>query len=306
MKDKMINHSLIAMFFLLLGIDSSLGQGNDSYKHPLDPLSAEEITTVRSVLEKAGKISPDRIENHEIAFGMIFLNEPDKKKVLAYEQGKEFTREAFASIYDYPENVIYEAIVDLNSEKLISFNPIPGNQPVGTFEMDSIATAIALGDPRIREALIKREINTDEVEFGGDYAADMSLNTKGNRELIVSASYKDSKISIRGLYAHIDLTDRKVLKVIDEGGGYSEKTDLKYFDPDSLESSLPVLNPVIIQQPDGVNYTIRGHQVSTPYWKFRYGIHNREGLVIYDVQYFDPFQKNGATSCTAVRLPKWW
>ncbi|MDR8392630.1 hypothetical protein NC796_15850 [Aliifodinibius sp. S!AR15-10] len=291
MKSSIINHLLITVLLLLLSIHTSHGQVNESNNHPLDPLSAEEIKTVRSVLEKAGKIDTDRIENHEVAFGMIFLNEPDKHEVLAYEKGEEFTREAFASIYDYPENRIYEAIVDLNSEKLVSYELAIGKQPVGTFEMDSIATEIALEDPRIQQALIKREVNADEVEFGGDYAADMSLNTEGNRELIVSASFKDTKISIRGLYAHVDLSDRKVLKVIDEGDGYSEKTDLKYFDPDSLESTLPVLNPVIIEQPDGVNYTIRGHQVTTPYWKFRYGIHNREGLVIYDVQYFDPFQK---------------
>lgn len=286
----------ISLSVILIAVTLTVNEGfaqDDSqiHKHPLDPLNAEEISTVRTVLEEAGKVDSERIENHEVAFGMIFLKEPHKKEVLAYEEGDPYTREAFASVYDYPENRLYEAIIDLNEKELVSYKLIPGKQPVGTFEMDSIATEIAKADPRIQQALEKRGVDIDKVRFGGNSAADMSVNTKGNREEIVSASYKGSRVGIRGLYAHVDLTDRKVLKVVDEGSGFSEKSDLKYFDPDSLEPTLEPLNPVIIDQPYGMNYTIRGHQVETPYWKFRYGIHNREGLVIYDVQYFDPFQE---------------
>ncbi|MDX1617589.1 MAG: hypothetical protein R3224_02305 [Balneolaceae bacterium] len=285
--------SIVSLILLFFTVHLLYAQSEpEPYTHPLDPLDAKEIATVRTVLEEAGKVTPERIENHEVAFGMIFLHEPDKQELLAYEEGDEFTRQAFASVYDYPKNRLYEAIIDLNEEELVSYDYIPGKLPVGTFEMDSIATEIARSDVRIQRALEKRGVDIDSVEFNGNYAADLSVNDKGNREEIVSASFKDSRVGIRGLYAHIDLTDRKVLKVVDEGEGFSEKSDLKYFDPDSLDNSLPQLKPVIIDQPYGMNYTIRGHQVITPYWKFRYGVHNREGLVIYDVQYFDPFQKD--------------
>ncbi|MEQ8880461.1 MAG: hypothetical protein RLQ12_12550, partial [Cyclobacteriaceae bacterium] len=116
----------------------------------------------------------------------------------------------------------------------------------------------------------------------------------GHREKIISPYYKNKKYRhtpVGGLFAHVDLTNRKVLKIIDEGKGYSKPVDPGYFDEDNLDVWLEPLNPVIITQPEGTNYTLEGNQVTTPYWKFRYGIHNREGLIIYDVKYFDPFQK---------------
>jgi len=278
----------LAALLVFIGVDGSAAQ--DVSRHPLDPLNAEEIETVHAVLVDEGKVEPERVESHEVAYGMIHLNEPHKRVVTSWKQGEPLNREAFASIYDHPNNKIYEAIIDLENETLLSYEHVPGKQPVGTFERDSTITAIAKSDPRIKQALENRGVPIDSVEFGGNEAADMAINTKGNREIIASASYKDARVPISGLYAHIDLTDREVLHVT-EGEGYSERPDFYYFDEDNLESTLPPKKPVIIDQPNGTNYRIIGHQVQTDNWKFRYGIHNREGLVVYDVQYFDPFQE---------------
>jgi len=280
---------IAAVLLVFAGIHTSAAQQENN--HPLDPLTAEEIETVRTVLEEEGKIDTTRVENHEVAFGMTYLHEPPKEEVLAWEPSDNPDREAFTSVYDHKNNVIYEAVIDLDQDTLVSYEEVPGKQPVGTFERDSIVTEIAKNDPRVQEALENRGVPIDSVEFGGNQAADMSLNNEGNREIIAAASYEDAHVPIRGFYAHVDLTDREVLKVT-EGQGYSEEPeDLDYFDADSLESTLPQKKPVIIDQPNGTNYQIKGKQVQTDSWKFRYGIHNREGLVIYDVQYYDPYQE---------------
>jgi primary-amine oxidase len=284
-----VKYFLATILLAFVGVHA--GTAQETTKHPLDPLTAQEIETVRTVLEEEGKVDPERIENHEEAFGMVYLNPPEKQRVLDWQQGDELGREAFASVYDHVNDTIYEAVVDLDEEELVSYETVPGKQPVGTFERDSIMTEIAKNDPRVQKALENRDIPIDSVEFGGNHAADMSLNDEGNREIIASAGYKDSHVSIRGLYAHIDVSDREVLKVTSKEGEYSEDPNVPYFDADSLKSTLPQMKPVIIDQPNGTNYKIEGKLVETPHWKFRYGIHNREGLVIYDVRYYDPYQE---------------
>lgn len=260
------------------------------YQHPLDPLDSNELKLVKQVLLKENKIQHD--SSHY--FSMVYLREPLKADVQAWKAGDPIAREAFAALYEYESNTLTEAIIDLTNEKLLSYEVIPDKQPVGSFKKDSIANDILAKDERWLTALEKRGINPDSIRVHGNYAADMGIGPKGNREKIVSAYYKNKKyrrVPIGGLYAHVDLTDQKVLKVIDEGKGWSEPTDPGYFEGDEVEVTLPAMKQVMISQPDGVNYELKGNQVITPHWKVRYGIHNREGLVVYDVQYYDPYQE---------------
>ncbi len=177
----------------------------------------------------------------------------------------------------------------------MSFEEIEGKQPVGSFKADSISQEILSGNEEWKAALEKRGVNPDSVKASyGNFAADLGLAPLGHREKIVAPRYKNKKyghVSIGGLYAYVDLTDKKVLKVVDEGRGWSEPVEVNYFEGDSIKYDLTAPKPVVITQPEGTNYRIEGNQVISPFWKFRFGIHNREGLVIYDVHYFDHAQE---------------
>ena len=96
---------------------------------------------------------------------------------------------------------------------------------------------------------------------------------------------------IGGIYAFVDITDKKVLKVVDSGGGWSDPVKVGYFNGDSIKIDMTAPKQVLITQPEGVNYRIEGNQVISPLWKFRFSIHSREGLVIHDLHYFDQEQK---------------
>ncbi len=260
------------------------------YKHPLDPLDSNEIKMVKQVLLKENKVRDDSSSLYSI----INLNEPPKQEVLAYEPGQPFRREAYAYVYDFPANVLSKAIIDLKEMELLSFEKIEGKQPVGSFKADSIAAEIVAGNEQWNKALKKRNIHPDSVKASyGNFAADMGLAPLGHREKIVAPVYKNKKykhVSIGGIYAYVDLTDKKVLKVVDNDKGWSEPVEVNYFEGDSIKADLTAPKPVVITQPDGTNYRIEGNQVISPFWKFRFGIHNREGLVIYDVQYLDHAQ----------------
>ncbi len=283
---------LYILLMLFLCISSSFAQQTImQYKHPLDPLDSVEIKLLKSVLLKEQKIRNDS----NSLFSIINLNEPPKEEVLAHQHGKTFRREGYALLYDYKSNTMTKAIVDLRASKTISFEKIEGKQPVGKFKEDSIVSEIVKGNKEWNEALIKRGINPDSVKsHRGNFAADVGLAPMGHRERIVSPEYKNKKFSenpIPGIYAYIDLTDRKVLKVIDTGRGYSKPLAIDYFDGTKIKVDLEAPKPVLITQPEGTNYRIEGNQVISPFWKFRFGIHNREGLVISEVQYFDHSQK---------------
>ena len=61
-----------------------------SLRHPLDPLTKEELITTVAVLKKAGKLMPDS------RFATIYLKEPPKDQVIADITAGRIRRGAFA------------------------------------------------------------------------------------------------------------------------------------------------------------------------------------------------------------------
>ncbi len=277
--------------YLLMKEDVCAQETVKQFMHPLDPLDSNEIKLVKQILLQEQKVTHDSSS----LFSIINLQEPPKEEVLAYQPGQPFRREAYAFVYDFPTNTLGKAIIDLKEAKLLSFEVIKDKQPVGSFKADSITDDILASNTDWIAALEKRGIEPDSVEASyGNFAADMGYAPMGHREKVVSPVYKNKKykhVPIGGLYAFVDITDQKVLKVIDQGRGWSKPVAVNYFNGDSLKSSLQAPKPVLITQPEGTNYRIEGNQVISPFWKFRFGVHNREGLVIYDVQYFDHDQQ---------------
>lgn len=252
--------------------------------HPLNPLDTNEIKVVKEILLQEGKMDTT------YRFYLINLNEPPKAEMLAYKKGDAFRREAFAAIYDRATNKTYEAIIDLKTKKILSFTNIPGVTP-GALMRDSVADEILKKDERWMAGLKARGIHPDSVSVSPVFAGDMGIAPPDHRELICAAEWKNEKykeLLVQGLVAYVDLTDQKVLKVLDDGGkGFFKPEDIGYFHDDSAQVLLPGTKPLKITQPEGTTYTVDGFEVTGKSWSFRVGLHNREGLVIYDARYND-------------------
>ena len=252
--------------------------------HPLNPLDTNEIKLVKEILLDEGKMDTT------FRFYLINLNEPPKAEMLKYQAGQPFRREAFVSIYDRATNKTYESVVDLNAKKTISFYNVPGVTP-GFFLKDSIADDLLKKDALWMAGLKSRGIHPDSVNVSSVFAGDMGIAPDDHRELICAPQYKNKKykeLRVEGLVAYVDLTDQKVLRVLDDGGkGFFKPEDIGYFDSDSATVLLPQTKPLKITQPEGTTFTVDGFQVTGKSWSFRVGMHNREGLVIYDVKYND-------------------
>ena len=118
-------------------------------KGPLDPLTAAEIQKTLQVIEASNKYPAGAI------FPIVTLKEPPKSELLAWDPGESFRREAFANVYERGANRLFEAVVDLKTQKLTSWVERPGVQPAVSIteyaDLDAArprGPALAQGDPR--------------------------------------------------------------------------------------------------------------------------------------------------------------
>src|SRR5215831_11469895 len=93
-----------------------------SIKHPLEPLTAQEVQLAVTILKDAGKVTPTT------RFISVSLKEPAKDVVRKYSGGA-IERHAFAVLFDNATNCCYECTVSLTDRKLTSHKHIPGVQP---------------------------------------------------------------------------------------------------------------------------------------------------------------------------------
>ena len=271
----------IIHFACLLLCCGTLNAQDTVVAYPLDPLTAPEFRKVVEILRSTGTT-----HDGKDIFNVINLKEPPKKEVLAYKTGQPFRREAFASFYDYHRNGVTEALVDLNAGKLISVKNLPNVIGMG-LEADSVADLIVRKDAGWIAALKRRGISIDSVTHRAIFTGDLGIGPAGHREQLVIARLKNNNFDIEGLMAYTDFTTGKILKIVDEPGSFSERADLDYFNKDSATDLFKGPKPLIITQPEGHTFEIKGHEVSWQNWRLRYGVDNREGLVIYDVRYAD-------------------
>lgn len=272
-----MKNRLAYSFLLIFSFGISIAQQPE---YPLDPLTATEMRKTVEILKSSGTISGKDL------FNIINLKEPQKKEVLAYKPGQPFRREAFASFYDYSKNGVTEAVVDLNAGKVVSVKNLPNVIGMG-LAADSIISTIVLKDPLWVAGLKKRGISPDSVTHRSIFTGDLGIGAAGHREQLVIARRKGNSVDIEGLIAYVDLTTGKVLKIVDEPTAFSSKIELDYFNKDTITDMFKGPKPLVILQPEGHSFEIKGHEIIWQNWRLRYGIDNREGLVIYDVRYMD-------------------
>ncbi|WP_183572291.1 primary-amine oxidase [Mucilaginibacter sp. X5P1] len=272
--------TLYGCLALLLCAGKTYAQ-TDSITYPLDPLTAKEMQRVVQILKDSKTTTGKDI------FNIINLKEPPKREVLAYKPGAPFRREAFTSFYDYSKNGVTEAVVDLNINKVISVKNIPNVIGMGLEADSAVASEIVRKDKNWVAALKKRGISIDSVTHRSVFTGDLGIGPIGHREQLVIARRKKNNIDIEGLMAYADFTTGKILKIVDESNSFSGMVDLNYFNKDSVKEVESAPKPLIITQPEGHNFQLKGHEITWQNWKMRFGVDNREGLVIYNVRYVD-------------------
>jgi primary-amine oxidase len=253
--------------------------------HPLDGISAREHWATYEILQASGKL--------DSTFRLLYvgLKEPVKAEVLAWRPGQPLHRQAHVHLTQGKFG--YDAVVDITERKVVSFTQIKGKQYMGSFAEGSAAEALALKDPRVQAALKKRGI-TDMTHVGCFPANNGYFDLPEERDRrVLHMDCDDSRGRISGyaesfknLVIVVDLTNEKVLRVIDNGveqrtgpvGGHSVE---------EIGPTRAAVNAVEMVQPKGASYALNGNEVTWQNWKFHFRMDARRGLVISRVRYMD-------------------
>ncbi|GAA0934540.1 primary-amine oxidase [Pseudonocardia zijingensis] len=255
--------------------------------HPLEPLTAAEISVAAAVLRDSGRTGPGS------RFVSITLHEPVKSAVLAFdEDGTGVAREADAVVLDRSDGRTYEATVSLSDSTVTRWEHVPGVQPQVLLEEFFACEEIVKSDPGVQDALRARGI----TEFDGVMVDPWSAGHYGDelegrlvRALVwIKIGGPDDNgyaHPVENLVVYVDPLAGRVAKIEDHGVVPVPQQPGKYTSADVAPRT--DLKPIEITQPDGTSFEIDGHEVRWQKWRFRIGFTAREGLVLHAVRYTD-------------------
>lgn len=267
-----------------------------STRHPLEPLSGEEIAAAVTLLRASGKLT-DRSR-----IVLVVLREPPREVVLGWHSGVSVPREAFVQVLDNADGAVYEAVVSLTAGGLKSWTLIPGVQPAVMLDEFFECEEAVKADPEFQAALARRGVTDMSLVMVDPWSAgwygEESEKDQGLR-LVRALAWTRSEPGdngyarpIEGVAVVADLNAMKVLRVEDTGvvplppqpSNYARGYVAEFSPSGEFRKDL---KPLEITQPDGPSFTVEGHFVQWQKWSFRIGFTPREGLVLYTVGYED-------------------
>ncbi|MFN6570647.1 primary-amine oxidase [Dendronalium sp. ChiSLP03b] len=280
--------TIIFVISLSLGLMGRLSAQQPDVSHPLNSLTEVEIKTAVSVVKKAKSLSEMAV------FPVIALQEPDKNEVLNFTPGKPFQRQAFLVVYDRSQNKTYEGVVDLKTQTLSSWKHIPSAQPAIVASEYELATQAIKADPRWQAAMQKRGITDFErvkISCWAPGILSTQEETAGKRLCRGLSYYQGERWNyygspIEGVLATVNLNTGKVTSFVDRGIVPFSQENWNY-DLQSLGKLLSPPKALKILQPQGASFRVNGNEISWQGWQFRYLMHPRSGLMLYQVTYND-------------------
>ncbi|XP_010251089.1 PREDICTED: uncharacterized protein LOC104593101 isoform X2 [Nelumbo nucifera] len=272
--------------------------------HPLDPLSAAEISVAVATVRAAGATPEVR---DSMRFIEVVLLEPDKNVValadayffppfqpslLPKSKGgpvipsKLPPRRARLVVYNKRSNETSIWVVELSEVhaatrgghhrgKVISSKVVPDVQP----PMDAVeyaeCEAVVKEYPPFREAMKKRGIEDMDLVMVDAWCVGYHSEADApSRRLAKPLIFcrTESDCPMENGYARPVEADPLRNYTPGETRGGVDRSDVK---------------PLHIIQPEGPSFRVNGHFVEWQKWNFRIGFTPREGLVIYSVAYID-------------------
>lgn len=263
-------------------------------EHPLDPLTGDEIAAARSILEEAGHFT-----EHTRVPRMLPLD-PAKDVLASWQPGDALDRRVRVTLLDRSTGVATEARVSVTRGEIDEIVTLPGSeepygQPQYLFEEYEDAAAIVKESPEWQAAMQRRGLAEHmELAFCSPLAPGFfGRDGEVGKRIIRSHTYlrhheQDSPWAhpVEGLVVHVDLTERRVIRIDDEGDIPVPEQHGNY----GLDVQGPVrttLKPIEITQPEGPSFSVDGGLVQWENWKFRVGFTQQEGLVLNQITFRD-------------------
>ncbi|MDA3647967.1 primary-amine oxidase [Saccharopolyspora indica] len=260
--------------------------------HPLAPLTADEITDVRQILDAADVL------RGTTRFSYLGLVEPAKVDLARHERdGSAVARWARALLLDVATGEAHDVRVDLGERAVRSITAIDGEHgqvPVLGEEHDVVREVMA-ADEGWRAALEKRGITDPAHVYLAALSAGRfeSVPDGGRRMVRVLAHWRPDPSTmvwahpVDGLVAYVDLIAREVVEIVDTGVLPIPRESGDYDDPAVSGPPRTTQRPIEITQPEGPSFTLTDGVLSWENWHVRLGYDMREGLVLHQVGFTD-------------------
>ncbi|MDQ6778819.1 MAG: primary-amine oxidase [Actinomycetota bacterium] len=253
--------------------------------HPLEPLSAEEITRAVAVLRAERELADT------VRFSTVELHEPSKANVLDWPLAGPVEREAFIIVMDRADGAVHEAVVSLDAGTVTEWRHIPGVQPRIMEEEFVECEEMLKGHPEYLAALSKRGITNPDLLMIDPWSCGASEGTATRfcRALTwVRNEEGDNGYArpVEGLIAFVDLHNMEVVRIEDHGIT-PLPTESGNYAPRYVGDLRNDLRPIEITQPEGPSFNVDGHEIRWQKWRLRIGFTAREGLVIHTAAYED-------------------
>jgi primary-amine oxidase len=265
-----------------------LSEVSPTLPHPLEPLSPSEIA------QAVALVRAQRGVGQSWRFPCVTLQEPDKAAVLSFPAGAPIPRQAFLILLDNATNQVYEAVVCLTSQTIVSWQQIQGVQP--NIMADELAECelVVKAHTDFVAALAKRGITDLDLVIVdpwavGHFGFAEEEGIRLSRALIYIRTVADGNFYARpvdGVIAVVDLNAMQVLR-IEDMGVVAIPPDPGEYASRYISNQRTDLKPLVISQPEGASFTVTGHHIAWQKWDFRIGFTPREGLVLYQIGYTD-------------------
>lgn len=249
---------------------------HEAGSHPLDPLSADEIRDVVSVLRNAG------LTNNDTLYALINLAEPPKAEVLAWRSGVLSGRAAH--IVARQNSAVYEGVVDLRTNTVAHWQAIAGVQPNIVLAEWEAAQRITIADPGWQEAMRKRGYTAFDKLFCAPLTVGSIADPReAGRRLLKVACFDTTGTRINvwgrpieGLYATVDLDAGKVIRLVDTGA-VPVARDTGDFTGEAAAAPAAA----------SPSFALDGNTVRWRNWSFHFRLDPRVGPVLSLVRYRD-------------------
>lgn len=258
---------------------------------PLEPLTATEITAAAALLRSGGLL------DDSVTVLLLVLNEPDKGSLAV--TGSRPPRRADARLFDQRSELVVDALVDLDNQRIASVAHRTGAIPTFTSMDGRLARQLLRTDSRWQSGLSRRGLGPADVVAVqmGPGTLDTAWTTPGHRYLRVTAALRAGSpdgAPVEGLAALIDLSARRVVDVIDAEPDPPPLDTMPYVIPEDA-------TPAVYELGAGSrSFRIDGHSVTWSGWSFQFALHPREGLVLYQLAHAVDGQRRSIMARAAV------
>jgi primary-amine oxidase len=261
-------------------------------RHPLAPLTPDEVRAARQILDATGLVT------EHTRFSYVMLREPDKWDVLAWDGSQLLPREITLLLTELDTLKVSNVIVDVDAASVVAKVDLdPATMGFGPCldEDYELVDEIVKSDPRWLEAIAKRGIvDVDKVcpvpLSAGVFGYEDEIGARVYRVLCFYQQHPTDFVwahPVGGVIAHVDVSNRQVLRVVETHVQHVPEESGDYLDPAVRGPERTDLKPISITQPEGVSFTLDDGVLCWQNWRLRLGFNGREGLTLHQLSFTD-------------------